>query len=160
MGHYRRLCFLLLPFSYKWKGEEKIHFPSPPTPSEKLQKNTSIPIRGSAAAGHETPSSLKSLHFKGLWKLHQIDFSHIPSICYFCGFSSSLLHFPGAGEQVYTETWGTLMWFGNQKIKVFERVPNCFSFFHLLTYLRIYFYPGSVEKDLAHGFQTQFSFRP
>lgn len=51
------------------------------------------------------------------------------------------------------------MWFGNQKVKVFERVPNCSSFFYSLTYLHIYFYPGSVEKDLAHRFQTQFSFR-
>lgn len=73
MEHYRRLLLFIASIFLKVEKEEKPHFPSPPILSEKLQ-NTSIPIRGPAAADHETPSSLKSLYFKGLWKLPQIDF--------------------------------------------------------------------------------------
>lgn len=61
----------------------------------------------------------------------------ITSLCYFCGFSSSLLHFPGVGEQVYMETWGTLIWFGNQKKYNFWEGTKLF-FFLLLTQVLIY----------------------
>ncbi|KAI5139222.1 Proline-Rich Protein 32 [Manis pentadactyla] len=67
---------------------------------EKLQ-NTSIPIRGPAAADHETPSSLKSLYFK-------------------------VLYFLGAGEQVYMETGGIRdkMKMGNLSLEEPENAVN------------------------------------
>lgn len=118
-------CFSLPPFSYKWKGRKKtIFLPFPPT-QRNARKTPAFPSEALLPLVMKPHHHLNCSILKVCENCTKLIFSHITSICYFCGLSSSLLHFPGAGEQIYMETWGTLMWFGNQKIKVFSRLSDC-----------------------------------